>query len=159
MKKILISIIVFLCINSIAISKETTFTNEMFKKSQLDGKTVVIHSWNKTCTTCAEQVKILDLAEKLIYLSGRNISDGTNNEGIQIKEVGLRPGEKLYEELLIDGKSQKTDHPLIFKAIEKSIDFDDLKEKLDSLYIHLKNNEIKKTIETLSEIIPEWLRK
>jgi thiol-disulfide isomerase/thioredoxin len=64
MKKILISIIVLLSINSIAISKETTFTNEIFKKSQDDGKTVVIHSWNKTCITCAEQVKILEQAKK-----------------------------------------------------------------------------------------------
>ena len=64
MKKILISIIVFLCVNSIATSKETTFTSEIFEKSQEDGKTVVIHSWNKTCSTCAEQVKILNKAKK-----------------------------------------------------------------------------------------------
>ena len=79
MKKILISIIVLLSINSIAISKETTFTNEIFKKSQLDGKTVVIHSWNKTCITCAEQVKILEKAKKdfkdTIFLSFEQTKD------------------------------------------------------------------------------------
>ena len=79
MKKILISIIVFFSINSIASSKETTFTNEIFKKSQLDGKTVVIHSWNKTCITCAEQVKILEQAKKefkdTIFLSFEQTKD------------------------------------------------------------------------------------
>ena len=79
MKKILISIVVFLGINSIAASKETTFTNEIFKKSQMDGKTVVIHSWNKTCITCAEQVKILEQAKKnfkdTIFLSFEQTKD------------------------------------------------------------------------------------
>ena len=79
MKKFLISIIVLLSINSISISKETTFTNEIFKKSQLDGKTVVIHSWNKTCITCAEQVKILEQAKKdfkdVIFLSFEQTKD------------------------------------------------------------------------------------
>ena len=79
MKKILISIIVFLSINSIATSKETTFTSEIFEKSQEDGKTVVIHSWNKTCATCAEQVKILDQAKKdfkdTIFLSYEQTKD------------------------------------------------------------------------------------
>ena len=79
MKKILILIIVYLNINSIAFSKGTTFTNEIFEKSQKDGKTVVIHSWNKTCLTCAEQVKILDQAKKdfkhTIFLSFEQTKD------------------------------------------------------------------------------------
>ena len=73
MKKILILITLVLSFNATAISKETTFTNIIFEKSQIDGKTVVIHSWNKTCTTCARQVKILDKAEQdfkdIIFLS------------------------------------------------------------------------------------------
>ena len=79
MHKILISIIVFLSINSVAVSKGTTFTNEIFEKSQLDGKTIVIHSWNKTCVTCAEQVKILEQAKKdfkdTIFLSFEQTKD------------------------------------------------------------------------------------
>ena len=79
MKKILILIIVVFGINSFAISKETTFTNEIFKKSQDDGKIVVIHSWNKTCLTCAKQVKILDQAKKdfkdTIFLSFEQTKD------------------------------------------------------------------------------------
>ena len=65
--------------NSFAASKETTFTNELFEKSQLDGKTVVIHSWNKTCTTCAKQVRILDQAKQdfkdVIFLSFEQTKD------------------------------------------------------------------------------------
>ncbi len=105
-------------------------------------------------------MQIKKLAEQMIILNGLKIKNEANPDGdIEIVYRGLGSGEKLYEELLIDGKSQKTDHPLIFKAIEKSLDFNDLQEKLDNLYIHLKNNEIKKTIESLSEITPEWLRK
>ena len=64
MKKILIFILLIFSFNTTAISKETTFTNEIFKKSQLEGKIVVIHSWNKTCATCAKQVKILEQAKQ-----------------------------------------------------------------------------------------------
>ena len=105
-------------------------------------------------------MQIKKLAEQMIVLNGLKIKNEANPDGdIEIVYRGLGSGEKLYEELLIDGKSQKTDHPLIFKAIEKSLDFKSLKDKLDTLDIYLKNNEIKKTIEILNEIIPEWLRK
>jgi thiol-disulfide isomerase/thioredoxin len=79
MKKILIFITLILSFSATAISKETTFTNEIFERSQLDGKTVVIHSWNKTCSTCAKQVKILDKAKKdfkdVIFLSFEQTKD------------------------------------------------------------------------------------
>ena len=79
MKKILIFILLAFSINVTATSKETTFTNEIFEKSQSDGKTIVIHSWNKTCTTCAKQVKILDKAKQdfkdVIFLSFEQTKD------------------------------------------------------------------------------------
>ena len=122
MKKILISIIVLLSINSIAISKETTFTNEMFKKSQLDGKTVVIHSWNKTCTTCAEQVKILEQAKKdfkdTIFLSFEQTKDKQIAKFLDIaywttivvyennKEISRSIGQTNKEEIYTQIKSQ-----------------------------------------------------
>ncbi len=65
-----------------------------------------------------EQVRIVDLAERLIYLSGRNIKQDGVGEGIEIQEVGLRPGEKLYEELLISGEEIKTPNDKIFKSLE-----------------------------------------
>ena len=79
MKNIIILLIIFFSFNSIATSKETTFTNKIFEKSQLDGKTVVIHSWNKTCSTCARQMKILDKAKQdfkdVIFLSFEQTKD------------------------------------------------------------------------------------
>ena len=79
MKKILILITILFSFSSTGISKETNFTNEIFEKSQLDGKTVVIHSWNKTCSTCARQVKILDKAKQdfkdVIFLSFEQTKD------------------------------------------------------------------------------------
>ena len=79
MKKILIFIFLVFGFTETAISKETTFTNEIFEKAQSDGKTIVIHSWNKTCTTCAKQVKILDKAKQdfkdIIFLSFEQTKD------------------------------------------------------------------------------------
>ena len=79
MKKILILIAILFSFSATGISKETNFTNEIFEKSQLDGKTVVIHSWNKTCSTCAKQVKILDKAKQdfkdVIFLSFEQTKD------------------------------------------------------------------------------------
>ena len=79
MKNILIFILLIFSLNSVAISKETTFTDEVFQKSQLDGKTVVIHSWNKTCVTCAQQVEDIKQAEQdfkdVIFLSFEQTKD------------------------------------------------------------------------------------
>ncbi len=63
MKKIFILIFTLLSFNVFAVDKSTTFNNEVFQKAQLEGKTVVINSWNETCTTCAAQIKILDQAQ------------------------------------------------------------------------------------------------
>ncbi|MDA7734301.1 thioredoxin family protein [Candidatus Pelagibacter sp.] len=79
MKNVLIFILLMFGLNSVAVSKETTFTDEVFQKFQLDGKTVVIHSWNKTCVTCAQQVEILKQAEQdfndVIFLSFEQTKD------------------------------------------------------------------------------------
>ena len=105
-------------------------------------------------------MKIKRLAEQMIILNGLTIKNDSNPDGdIEIIYRGLGAGEKLFEELLIDGESQKTEHPLIFKAIEKSLDYSFLNERLHSLDLFLKNNEKNKTIEVLHEIVPEWLRK
>ena len=79
MKKILIIIFTLFTFNSFALDKSTTFSNEVFKKAQAEGKTVVINSWNKTCYTCAKQVKILNEAEKeftnILFLSFEQTKD------------------------------------------------------------------------------------
>jgi len=81
MKKILILIFILLSFNSFAVEKNTTFNNEIFQKAQLDGKIVVINSWNETCTTCKVQIKILDQAEKeftdILFLSFEQEKDKT----------------------------------------------------------------------------------
>ena len=63
-------------------------------------------------------VKILDLAKQMIRLSGFSVKDKENPNGdIEIVVTGLRQGEKLYEELLIDAESQGTEHPLILRLM------------------------------------------
>jgi len=79
MKKIFILIFTLISFSSFAVNKSTTFNNEIFKKANLEGKTIVINSWNETCTTCKKQIKILDQAEKefeeIIFLSFEQIKD------------------------------------------------------------------------------------
>ena len=87
-----------------------------------------------------EQVKIMDLAERLIHLSGRNISFDSSGEGIQIKEIGLRPGEKLYEELLISGEEEKTSVYKVFKSTEKYPNKDILDNALKKLEDYVLDN-------------------
>ena len=79
MKKILVLIFTLISFNCFGVEKSTTFTNEIFNKAQSEGKTVVINSWNKTCYTCAKQVKILDQAKKefnnILFLSFEQTKD------------------------------------------------------------------------------------
>ena len=81
MKRIFIIIYTLISFNSFAVDKSTTFNNEIFEKAQLDGKIVVINSWNETCTTCKAQIKILNQAEKdfedILFLSFEQEKDKT----------------------------------------------------------------------------------
>ncbi len=86
-----------------------------------------------------EQLKIFDLAKKLIHLSGSNIALDSDSKGIQIIEVGLRPGEKMYEELLISGEQLPTSHPKIFKSMEKFPSFDVMDSILKEIKHSIKN--------------------
>lgn len=73
MKKVLIIIFTLISLKSFAVDNSTTFNNDIFQKAQLEGKIVVVNSWNEFCTTCKAQIKILDEAEKefknIIFLS------------------------------------------------------------------------------------------
>ncbi len=81
-----------------------------------------------------EPVKIIDLAKRMIHLSGYDVkSDETPDGAIEIQHIGLRPGEKLYEELLIGENVVGTDHPLIMRAHEAEITWSDLQEILAAL--------------------------
>jgi FlaA1/EpsC-like NDP-sugar epimerase len=87
-----------------------------------------------------ESVKIRDLIFKMITLSGLTIKDSQNPNGdIEIKIVGLRPGEKLYEELLIGDNPQKTNHPKILKTSDAFVQFELLEIELTNLKNLLDN--------------------
>ena len=102
-------------------------------------------------------VKIKVLAEQMIKLSGLTVKDAENPNGdIEIKTTGLRPGEKLYEELLINSKSKKTNHPQIFIGEEDSLNLDEVKRHIESFRIHIKNNDSINALKLLSIIVPEW---
>ena len=104
-----------------------------------------------------QSIKIKDLIYKMIKLSGLTVKDTNNPEGdIKVKVIGLRPGEKLYEELLIDGKSEKTTNDLIYKAKEKFIYSEDLWSKLDSLNTSCHELNFDKTLNLLRQLVPEW---
>lgn len=90
-----------------------------------------------------EPIKIMDLARRLIELSGLSVKDKHNVEGdIEIKVTGLRPGEKLYEELLISDNPKPTSHPLILRAHEEFIPWSDLEDKLKALEIALNLTDV-----------------
>lgn len=105
-----------------------------------------------------DPVKIYDLAKQMVNLSGLSIKNKNNIEGdIEIISTGLRPGEKLYEELLIDAEAEKTDHPLIFKAKENFIIMDEIKPKLKNLKKNIDERNKDQTLKILNELVKEWV--
>lgn len=89
-----------------------------------------------------EPIKIVDLAKKMIELSGR--------DDISIEFCGLRPGEKLYEELLINDSDKKTDYESITVASPTHFDIDELNKKIEELLV------CENKIEKLKQIVPEF---
>jgi FlaA1/EpsC-like NDP-sugar epimerase len=98
-----------------------------------------------------EQMKVIEIAKRLIHLSGRSVADHSGAEGIEIIEVGLRPGEKMYEELLISGNEEKTDNPRIFKSNEKSLDKDMLEEIIQICSNHIENDNFNELASIMTE--------
>ena len=102
-----------------------------------------------------EPVSIDDLAKKMIKLSGLELRDELNPNGdIEIKYTGLRPGEKLYEELLVGDDCAKTNNPLIMRAEEEMILWEDLKPLLDSLKKEVIDCDQEKIRMILAELVP-----
>ena len=90
-----------------------------------------------------EPVRIFDLASRIVELSGLTLKDEKNPLGdIEIKVTGLRPGEKLYEELLIGDNPKPTQHPRILKAQEKFVPWAKLEGQLNSLNLALSVNDV-----------------
>ena len=106
-----------------------------------------------------EPVRIKDLAEQMVKLSGLSVRTLHNPSGdIEIQCTGLRPGEKLYEELLIDAKAEPTCHPLIFRAQEYYLSPDKLWPQLNVLESAIQCHEISRALTCLAELVPEWER-
>jgi nucleoside-diphosphate-sugar epimerase len=90
-----------------------------------------------------QPVKIMDLAKRMVELSGLALKDERNPEGdIAIEVTGLRPGEKLFEELLIGNDPQATIHTCIMKAHEEFIPWSQFEAKLDALEVALNVNDV-----------------
>ena len=105
-------------------------------------------------------VRIYDLALKMIQLSGLQVLDENNPDGdIEIQYIGLRSGEKLYEELLVGNNVTSTDNSMIMRANEEMIDWEKLKPMLNELREASINNELVKVHEVLLQIVPEYSQK
>jgi FlaA1/EpsC-like NDP-sugar epimerase len=104
-----------------------------------------------------QPVKILDLAKRMVELSGLSVLDSNNPMGdIEIQVTGLRPGEKLYEELLIGDNPLPTSHPRIMKAHEEFLPWDELEIKLNILNRALESNNVPVIRILLKELVPGY---
>ena len=104
-----------------------------------------------------EPVRIHDLAVKMIHLSGLEVKDESHPEGdIEIQYTGLRAGEKLYEELLIGDNVSETDNPLIMRAQEEMLAWDELKLVLDELNGAIESCDHEKLRKLLIKIVPDF---
>jgi FlaA1/EpsC-like NDP-sugar epimerase len=90
-----------------------------------------------------QPVKIIDLARRMVELSGLTVRDDLNPSGdIELTVTGLRPGEKLYEELLIGDNPKPTQHPRIMKAQEQYLSWPILEGKLNALSMAMSVNDV-----------------
>ena len=106
-----------------------------------------------------EPVRILDLAKQMVRLSGLSLRDGQHPNGdIEIVCTGLRPGEKLYEELLIDAESEPTSHPLIYRATERAIPPEQLWPQIEVMEAAIRRQDAAAALDVLSLLVPEWQR-
>lgn len=104
-----------------------------------------------------EAVKIEELAKQMIILSGLKIKDENNPNGdIEIKTTGLRPGEKLHEELLVNNSSEPTEHPLIYRSNELKINTQFFEDNLSKLLEAIENDNIESTLIYLRNLVPEF---
>ena len=102
-------------------------------------------------------VLIYDLAVKMIKLSGLQVLDENNPDGdIEIQYSGLRPGEKLYEELLVDDNFTFTENKLIMRAEEEMISWDKLEPVLTIIKDAALKSDTEKLYKLLHQLVPEY---
>ena len=123
MKKIFITLFLFVCLSANAVEKKTNFTEEVFENAKTSGKTIVINSYEVWCGTCSKQTKILNQAEKefkdIIFLS---------YEQSKNKDIAQKLGIKLWTTIVVyKGDNEiarivgQTDKETIYSAIQKGI--------------------------------------
>jgi FlaA1/EpsC-like NDP-sugar epimerase len=101
-----------------------------------------------------EPVKIYDLARRMIQLSGLSVRDEQNPHGdIEIVVTGLRPGEKLYEELLIGENPTSTSHPRIMMAREEYLDLENLKKEIELLQNTITKGQFDVVVAQLQKLV------
>lgn len=104
-----------------------------------------------------EAVRIVALAETMIRLSGLTVRNDSNPDGdIEIVETGLRPGEKLFEELLIDSSAQPTAHTRIYSAKEAMIPWVELEANLRLLKDALARGDVGTVVTIIATIVPDY---
>ena len=102
-------------------------------------------------------VRIGDLARRMIHLAGLTVRDDKNPEGdIEISFTGLRPAEKLYEELLIGNNVTGTQHPMILRAIEHSMPWDRVHEFLSETVGAMGRFDCQRSLQLLSDVVAEY---
>jgi FlaA1/EpsC-like NDP-sugar epimerase len=102
-------------------------------------------------------IRIADLARRMVHLSGLTVRDEQNPEGdIEIRFTGLRPAEKLYEELLIGSNVSGTEHPMILRAMEQSLPWDTMLDLLQKLLQAMAQLDVRAARELLVHAMPEY---
>jgi FlaA1/EpsC-like NDP-sugar epimerase len=102
-------------------------------------------------------VRICDLAKRMIHLMGLTVRDEQHPHGdIEIAFTGLRPAEKLYEELLIGNSVTGTEHPMILRAIEHSLPWERVQSMLDEVLTAMGRYDCPQALQLLSEVVVEY---
>jgi FlaA1/EpsC-like NDP-sugar epimerase len=102
-------------------------------------------------------VRIGDLARRMINLMGLNVRDDQHPDGdIEIRYTGLRPAEKLFEELLIGNNVTGTQHPMILRAIEHSLPWEKVQMQLDEILVAMNRFDCQRALQLLSDVVVEY---
>ncbi len=102
-------------------------------------------------------VRIIDLARRMIELSGLAVRDADNPDGdIEIDVIGIRPGEKLYEELLIGTDAEQTEHVKIMRANEPFLESSVMAKRLVDLDEAIKSNDTDGIYRVIKQVVPEY---
>ena len=104
-----------------------------------------------------QPIKIYDLAVRMVELSGLSVKDKLNKKGdIEIQITGLRPGEKLYEELLLSANPNKTKHPKIFRSEEPFIEYSKLEKEINALKEIIMKNDLENIRKKLKKVVKDY---